>query len=308
MYDILLENSLKQPSNLINEAVTAEYYQTMIGNILKDKIRYGLFYNIAEVQPATQPAGVVFSRKNNTDGTFEIKSTPVEIKTYKSIAKITQEGLEDLLKISTYNQDDTEKYPALFEDFVKSIAGHTETSELLSQVKTAAIQADALTLTGTDAEVNGETNIFYIQKYVNELILKMNSQNFKTYDAFCILPSSGVGGILGLGATYSRISQQGTDSRSHDYLLSTINNVKYYINPNKDETSAIVGLYSSTEKGSSSLIYNPFSILTSTAVDPDSGVKTLCVFVRSGLAINPLHSAETPMLMKFEVKLNDKIF
>lgn len=302
MIDILLENSLKEHSNLIGEAVTAEYYQTMIGNILKDKIRYGLFYNIAEVQPATQPSGVVFSRKNNTDGTFEIKSTSVDIKTYKSIVKITQEGLEDLLKLSTYNQKEGEAYPALFEDFVKSVAGNTETKELLKQVKDAAIQADPLKLTGTDAESNGETNIFFIQKYVNELILKMNKENYKTYDAFCILPSKGVGGILGLGATYSKLSQQGTDARSHDYLLSTINNVKYYINPNSDETGAIVGLVSAVDKGSSSLIYNPFSILTTQAVDPNSGVKTLGIFVRSGLAVNPLHSAETPMLMKFEIQ------
>lgn len=302
MIDILLENSLKEHSNLIGEAVTAEYYQTMIGNILKDKIRYGLFYNIAEVQPATQPSGVVFSRKNNTDGTFEIKSTAVDIKTYKSIVKITQEGLEDLLKLSTYNQKEGEAYPALFEDFVKSVAGNTETKELLKQVKDAAIQADPLKLTGTEAGSNGETNIFFIQKYVNELILKMNKENYKTYDAFCILPSKGVGGILGLGATYSKLSQQGTDARSHDYLLSTINNVKYYINPNSDETGAIVGLVSAVDKGSSSLIYNPFSILTTQAVDPNSGVKTLGIFVRSGLAVNPLHSTETPMLMKFEIQ------
>lgn len=303
MYNILLENSLKEKSNLINEAVEAEYYQTMIGNVLKDKIKYGLFYNIADVQPAKQPVGVVFGRvetaNDNGEPSFEIQSQKVEIETHKSIAKISMEGFEDLLKLSTYNEENN---PTLFEEFVKSTAGHKEVTDFLTKVKAAAKQADALTITGTEAESNAEVNIFVIQKYVNELVLKMNCDNFRTYDAFCILPSSGVGGILGLGSTYSKIAQQGADNRSHDYLLTTINNVRYYINPDKTETNAIVGLHSTTEKGANSLIYCPFSILTSAAVDADSGKKTLGVFVRSGLAISPLHTDDKPMLFKFEIK------
>ena len=303
MYDTLLENSIAESSNLVNEAVTADYYQTMIGNILKDKIRYGLFYNIADVQPSKQPVGVVFGRVETTDDAgntnFEIKSQKVEIQTYKSLAKITQEGLDDLLAVSTYNEGGD---ATLFESFVKSVAGHKEVSELLTQVKAAAKSATDLTITGTEAESNAEVNIFVIHKYVNELVLKMNNNNFRTYDAFCILPSSGVGGILGMGSTYSKISQQGDDSRSHDYLLTTINNVKYYLNPNKNDTEVIVGLHSSSEKAANSLIYCPFSILTSTAIDPASGEKTLAVFVRSGIAVNPIHSDDSPMLYKFKLK------
>lgn len=303
MYDILLENSLAEKSNLINEAVEAEYYQTMIGNVLKDKIRFGLFYNIADVQPAKQPVGVIFARVEEANDTgepsFSIKSQKVDIVTHKSIAKISVEGFEDLLKLSTYNE---EKNPTLFENFVKSVAGHKEVTDFLTQIKAQAKDAGTLTLSGTEAESNAEVNIFVIQKFVSELILKANADNFRTYDAFCILPSSGVGGILGLGATYSKISQQGTDARAHDYFLTTINNVKYYINPDKTETNAIVGLHSTIDKSANSLIYCPFSILTSAVDDPDSGEKTLAVFVRSGLAINPLHDKDkTPMLFKFAI-------
>lgn len=303
MYDILYSNSINEKSNLINEAVEAEYYQTMVGNVLKDKIRFGLFYNIADVQPAKQPVGVIFARVESTDDsgneTFEIKSQKVDIVTHKSIAKISVEGFEDLLKLSTYNED---KNPTLFENFVKSVAGHKEVSTFLTQIKARAKDAGKLTLTGTEADSNAEVNLFIIHKYVNELVLKMNQDNFRTYDAFCILPSSGVGGILGLGATYSKISQQGTDARAHDYFLTTINNVKYYINPDKSETSAIVGLYSTIDKSANSLIYCPFSILTSAVDNPDNGEKTLAVFVRSGLAINPLHTDDKPMLFKFAIE------
>lgn len=301
MYDILLSNSINEKSNLINEAVDAEYYQTMIGNVLKDKIKYGLFYNIADVQPAKQPVGVVFARvetaNDSGEPTFEIKSQKLEVETHKSIAKISIEGFEDLLRLSTYNGSEN---PTLFEEFVKSTAGHKEVTDLLSKVKDAAADGGTLTL-DEEAKSNAEVNLFVIHKFVNELVLKMNQDNFRTYDAFCILPSSGVGGILGLGPTYSKISQQGTDSRAHDYLLTTINNVRYYINPNKSETSAIVGLHSNVEKGANSLIYCPFSILTSSATNPDNGEKTLVVFVRSGLAINPLHTDDKPMLFKFAI-------
>lgn len=302
MYDILLKNSLAENSNLVNEAVSAEYYQTMIGNILKDKIKYGLFYNIADVQPSKQPVGVIFGRVETANdsgvSSFEIKSQKIEIETFKSVCKITAEGFEDLLKLSTYNEGGT---PTLFEEFVKSTAGHKEVSGLLAKVKNAAVQKDKLTITGTEAESNAEVNLFVIHKYVNELVLQANTDNFRTYDAFCILPSSGVGGILGLGATYSKISQQGSDARAHDYLLTTINNVRYYINPDKTEKSAIVGLCSNTEKGANSLIYCPFSILTSAAVNPDNGEKTLAVFVRSAIAVNPIHTTDKPMLFKFEI-------
>lgn len=304
-YEKLLENSLKETSNLLNEEVTAEYYQTMIGNILKDKIRFGLFYNIADTQVLSQPVGVVFARVESVDDAgnlgFEIKSQTIEINTYKTLTNITQEALEDLLKLSTYNQSSTDEYPALFENFVKSAAGHKEVTELLKIVEAKATQANALTLTGSDASDNGETNIFYIQKYVNELIIQMNADNFRTYDAFCILPQKNIGGILGLGTTYSKLSQQNADTRAHDYYLTTINNVKYYLNPNKTATSAYVGLHSSVERGTSALIYSPFSILTTNTTNPDSGERVLGVFVRSGLAINPMHSDTTPMLMKFEI-------
>lgn len=306
VYETLLENSLKETSNLINEEVTAEYYQTMIGNILKDKIRYGLFYNIADVQTLKQPLGAVFARVESTDDagniSFEIQKTLVNIQTHKVLTNISQEGLEDLLQLSTYNNTEVDNYPALFENFVKTAAGHKEVTELLKIVKDTAVQKDALTITGTEAEDNGETNIFFIQKYVNELILQMNSNNFRTYDAFCLLPQKNVGGILGLGSTYSKMAQQTNEIRAVDYYLTTINNVKYYLNPDKTETNAIIGLHSSQERGCSALIYSPFSILTTNTTNPDNGERVLGIFVRSGLAINPLHSTENPLLMKFEIK------
>jgi hypothetical protein len=301
---VLLENSLSEKNkiNALEESVTADYYETLIGNVLADKIRYGLFYNIADVQPMKQPVGYVFAKKRDA-ATKELKivtSDKIEVETFSETAKITQEAYEDLLRVSTYNgADDT----TIFEEFVKSLAGYAEVTKFLADVKAAAKAVTDLTL-DAEASSNGETNIFVIHKYVNEQVVKMNSDNFRTYDAFCILPSKNIGGILGLGTTYSKLSTQSEDARAHDYYLTTINNVSYYLNPDATETFAIVGLYSSKEKFASALVYCPFSVLTSCADVPDTGEKSLTVKIRSALVINPLHDAasDTPLLCKFEIK------
>lgn len=318
MLNELIENSVNTFSTLVNEAVDAEYYQTMVSNIYKDSIRYGLFYNIADVQVMKSPVGLVFARVENTDGSFQIKSVTADVtKDEKSAtdshvyqADITPEALEDLLKLSNYGSGEVSTTPELFENFVKSMAGFKETQVLLKRVKAEAFDASlaetaggigkTLSLTG-DASENGETNLFYIHKFVNECILKMNQDNYRTYDAFCILPSKNVGGILGLGSTYSKISQQGADTRAHDYLLTTINNVRYYINPDKTETEAIVGLHSSIERGISSLIYCPFGLVTSHATDANNGKVYLRMNFRSDIVVNPIHSKDHPMLMKFTI-------
>lgn len=305
---ILLDNSIaeKNKANALEEAVTAEYYQTMIGNLLRDKIRYGLFYNIADVQAMQQPVGMVFAKRRVVDptdpskSTLEVISTKAEVQTFTDTASISQDAYEDMLRVSTYNgADDT----TIFEEFVKSIAGYQEVETLLKKIMNEAKVETALTL-DPDASSSAETNIFVIHKYVNELILKMNSVNFRTYDAFCILPSKNIGGILGLGTTHSKLSTQGEDERSHDYYLTTINNVKYYQNPDATSTTALVGLHSSKEKFSNSLVYCPFSVLTSATDDPDSGHKFLTVKIRSDLVINPLHdkNANNPLLIKFELQ------
>lgn len=319
MLETLVKNSVNTYSSLVNEAVDAEYYQTLVSNIYKDSIRYGLFYNIADVQALKGPTGAVFARVEAIDGSFEIKSASADVNKDEKTADTTHvyqttispEALEDLLALSNYNASETSTQPALFENFVKSMAGFKETKVLLNRVLEAAIDASltedegginkTLTLSG-DASDNGETNLFYIHKFVNECILNMNKDNYRTYDAFCILPSKNVGGILGLGSTYSKLSQQGSDTRAHDYLLTTINNVKYYVNPDKTATQAIVGLHSSVERGISSLIYCPFGLVTSHAVDSNTGHITIRMNFRSDIVVNPIHSKEHPMLMKFEVK------
>ncbi|EPY8037314.1 hypothetical protein ACXG0S_001894 [Campylobacter coli] len=301
MYKLLLENSLKETTNLISEGIDADFYQVMLGDILKDKIKSFIGHHIAEVQPMMQPSGYVFARQETQD-TFKIIKKQIDVDTNKSIIKISQEAWEDLLNLSNLNKAGDEQTPELFINWVKSSAAHKETEKIINLIKENAVDAGNLTLDDTnDAKQNAETNLFYISKKVGDLVIKMNSPNFRTYDSFCILPQTGVGGILSLSFTYSRIDDSTDENRANDYFLGKINNTRYYLNPNPNDNNAYVGLKSYKEKGVNSLIYSPYCMNLTTAYNYNSGERTVGIFTRNAYTIHPLHSPTTPMLYKFTI-------
>lgn len=301
MYNLLLENSLKETTNLITEGIDADFYQVMLGDILKDKIKSFLGHHIAEVQPMMQPSGYVFARQETQD-TFKIIKKQIDVDTNKSIVKISQEAWEDLLNLSNLNKAGESRTPDLFISWIKASAAHKETEKIIDLFKNNAVDAGNLTLNDTnDAKQNAETNLFYITKKVSDLVIKMNAPNFRTYDSFCILPQTGVGGILGLSFTYSRIDDSTDENRANDYFLGKINHTRYYLNPNPDDNNAYVGLKSHKEKGVNSLIYSPYCMNLTTAYNHNSGERTVGVFTRNSYTIHPLHSPTTPMLFKFTI-------
>lgn len=302
-FKTLLENSLKD-TNTLNEEINAEFYQVMVGHILKDKIKSFIGHHIGETQVFKQPVGVVFARKE-TDAEFKIVSKTTEVKTFKSLFKISQEAWEDLINLSK-NSGVEEDLPELFINWVKSTSGHKETLDLLNLLYTSANAESALVLDGAgggDSKNNAETNLFYISKKVGDCIIKMNTPNFRTYDSFCILPQNSIGGILALSFTYSKITDANDENRANDYFLGKINNVKYYLHPDPKVKEALVGLHSSHESGVSSLIYSPYCINLTSSTSDVNGERTIGVFSRNAYTIHPLHSKETPMLMKFEIQV-----
>lgn len=301
MYKLLLENSLKETTNLISEGIDADFYQVMLGDILKDKIKSFIGHHIAEVQPMMQPSGYVFARQETQD-TFKIIKKQIDVDTNKSIIKISQEAWEDLLNLSNLNKAGNEQTPELFINWVKSSAAHKETEKIINLIKMNAVEANGIVLDdANNSKQNAETNLFYISKKVGDLVIKMNTPNFRTYDSFCILPQTGVGGILSLSFTYSRIDDSTDENRANDYFLGKINNTRYYLNPNPDDNNAYVGLKSHKEKGVNSLIYSPYCMNLTTAYNYESGERTVGIFTRNAYTIHPLHSATTPMLYKFTI-------
>jgi len=306
----LVKNSINERLSLLTEDpdVNAEFYEQLLYKILQSKLHSFLGHLIGEIQPLSQPVGIVFARKadvKNDPQSFEIISKLVEVKTIKTIMNITAEAWEDLINLSKMTNHEDEQLPSAFVDYVQSVCGYKETIELLNYLKSEAIDfGKTLDLTQGDADVNVETNFFYINKIVNDAVLKMNFNAFYTYDAFCILPQTAVGSILSLSFANSRVDDASDINRSNYLFLGKVNNVRYYLNPDSKETQALVGLNSNIERGVSSLIYCPYNMNITTATEYNSANKALAVFSRNAYIINPLHSADNPLLFKFDVKAN----
>lgn len=288
----LLENSINSKSLNETNSADLENYDQLIGNIIKDTIRTHIGYDICDVQVLKGPQGKVFARASRLDK-FEILSKNVITEAEKTDVEISPEALDDLVALTSSSN--------LFTDFVVSSTKRKSGLKLIKFLTDNAEVVGNLTLTGESLD-NNETNLFYINKKVNDEIGKMNKQNFRTYDAFCILPYNQVGGILGLSFTYSKIADQANDhDRATGYFLGKINNVRYYINPDENATDVIVGLNSKVETGNSAVIFSPYNIIINSAISPENGHKTYHVWVRNGYTLSPLHTTANPMLVKFKI-------
>ena len=295
IFEVLLKNSLNELKKVVNlnESVEIEPYEKMLGDIIRDNIKTYIAYDIADVQPQNTPNGIMLARPTRLDK-FEIIKKSISVKTKKNSYKVTQEFIDDLNAVSGTTE--------IFQDFVISKTKNDETMDLVNFLKTNAIAVSNLTLP-QEAKENNETNLFYINKKVNDEIIKLNKTNFRTFDGFCILPQSQAGGILGMSFTYSKINQQLSSlNRANNFYLGSVNNVKYYLNPDSSADDVIVGLNSKIERGVSSLIYCPYSIMTNSALDNNTGEKIYNIWVRDLYEINPLHSTTNPLLVKFKIQ------
>lgn len=304
MLEKILENSIKNSGlklEFMNEStISAEFYEQMVGEILKDRIKSFLGHHIGDVQPLSQPAGYIFARIESGD-TFKLVRKSVVVEENKKIVTVSDEAWEDLINMTKLSDKSDTKIPSLFMNWVKSCTGNMETNKLLNFLKTNATESDPLILNDNfDNKQNAENNLFFIHKKVSDLVISMNSDHYRTYDNFCILPQKSVGGILGLSFTYSRIDDSSDENRANDYFMGKINNTRYYLNPSPNENYAIVGLHSKKEKGVSSLIYAPYALHIGSAINNVDEWRTLAIFARNAYVLNPLHD-QSPMLYKFRI-------
>ena len=293
IFDKLLENSLKNKTKL-TESIDNNTYEVMVGNILADRIKTFIAYDICDVQPMSSPAGFVFARKADKDAqSFEIIKSNVETNTYKQLWKITDEALDDLQAISGNTE--------LFTDIVKSSAAFDETKDFLKYITEQAVDAGTFTQPADSAN-NAEVALFSLVKYIGEKVIKINETFFRSYDGFCILPQKYADPILTLSFTYSRWDDSDDKNKPCDYFLGKINNIKFYIHPDPKAEDCVVGIKSKSDKGVSSIIYTPYDVIITKAANSEDGVKTFGVFLRNGFVVNPLHTKEAPLLYKFKIK------
>lgn len=257
----------------------------IVSTIIDQKWLDSLAYQICDVQPIHGPTGAVFAVKY--DGA-------------KSIVQRNNVVVEDDAVINTgftleAIQDMQAQFGKIAINFIaKAFSGVTsnaENTKLLA--KLAAVAADQGTLTLT-TPANAESNVFEISQKVAESIIAINSVNYRSYDAFVVLPANAAAAFLALGSYFSD-----TDDEA-GLFIGKKGRIKYYINPEPAATVAFVGINSKTP-GNSSLIFSPYQHTMMSATDPDTGSTNVYNVNRYAITENALSDVGNEMVHSFTV-------
>jgi len=244
---------------------------------------------ICSIAPIHGPTGKLFNikRKAGTDD-FELVKSDALIHTTPAIKTgFSQEAYQDIL--SQYGGEANKIVGKIF----RSISNEKENEYLLAKLDAVAKDAGALVL--TDAK-NAESNLFEVTQKVHELVLAMNSKNFRTYQAFAVLPAKSLASIMAL-SNYAGALQK----NERGLFISQIGQTKFYMNPNPLSDTAYVGLKDAEEGGRSSLTFSPYMSEITSATDPDTGNDSFFIHNRFALTVSPLHEVGNEMLYKFVV-------
>jgi hypothetical protein len=282
-------NYYKQQS--IDEGIVAgdiAYTDEIISSVIDQKQIDSLSYQICELFPIHGPTGAHFSTQyDKVNNKTKLVRTEITVEDDAVIdTGFTLESIQDMQ--SQFGKDST--------DFIsKAFAGLSainENDKLISKIDTWAFDdTNDLVLSNP---TNAETNVFELSQKVGECIIKMNSKNYRTFDAFVILPHKLAASVLSIGSYFN------DDINKTGLYMGKSGRIKYYVNPDATSTEVYVGLNGKIP-GSSSIIFSPYQHSLLTAVSPDSGNENIFNVNRYAITLNSLSTVGNEMLIKFTV-------
>lgn len=203
---------------------------------------------------------------------------------------ITQESLYDLVHM--YGEEYAYKYVSRM---LRGLCNVQENEKTLEFLRNNAVDDGALVLSD---KLNAETQMFEITNKVQRLCLKMNSLTQRTFSAFAIIPYTHVGSIM---TTYAYTTGNNTTD-INELLVADFALMKYYVNPDPNDTYSYVGLRSEVQPYCSSAFFGEFTNDLQLIHDPNTGNLTFYIYNRFGICQSPLSTPENPMLYKFEIQ------
>lgn len=263
-----------------------------IDNIFQQTNVPSLAREICSTAELTGPTGAIFNivRKTTVDG-VDIKLIRKEVEVFPSeILKtsITREAIQDLK--SQFSKDADLIIGTLF----RGLSNDLENEKLLSVLSTNSKDYGDLQLSDS---LNASTTAYELTQRVHEIVLKMNQNHQRTYQAFCVLPATAMGSLMGLSSYLG-----GTNSDSTGLFIAEINKTKFYLNPDSADTYAYIGL-KDVNLSKSSLVLSPYQNQILDAVNPDSGDIHYFLVNRFAITVSALHELNNEMLYKFKVLL-----
>ena len=252
-----------------------------------------LIREIAATVPMKYSTGkIVNIRKQAANDSFETVSANLTVNTATSDPIQTGLSLEAISDLK--NQYGLDGY-TIAGNLLKGIVDAAENTAFMTFLDSNSLATPVLTLSDANS---AEPSLFEITQRVQELVIKMNTPNFRTFSAFAVLPYKNAASISAL-SQYAR----GDEETKKQLVLSTIGQTQYYVNPDTTTTTAYVGLKAKDKKsmGASSVIMGTFAqeILRSTHVE--SFQAKVGILNRYATAVNPLSDTGAEMLMSFVV-------
>jgi len=272
---------------------TADFSFNQVIKTFEQHHSISLIRAIAAVVPMKMSTGTIINvRRNASTNSFETVEATLTINTATSdpiSSGISIEAIQDLK-----NQYGLDGYK-MAASMLKGITDKAESDAFITFLDTNSLATPVLTLSDANS---AEPSLFEITQRVQELVIKMNTPNYRTFDAFAILPYKNAASISAL-SHYAR----GSEEVKEALVVNKIGRTMYYVNPDVTTTTTYVGLADHSKKGmsASSVIMGTFpqELLRSTHVE--SFQQNVGILNRYATAVNPLSDSGEEMLMSFLV-------
>lgn len=276
--------------NSVNDILLSYYMEREIPSIPRDVL------NIVKMRGHTN---IFFTIKTKSDDSG-IEILKQQLKTVDDPPKRTSITLEALHDIFSVHGLDGIK---LIANFLRDHANRDENTDFVNFLRTNAVEKDPITLSDP---ANTEMVHFEVAKRVQQHIYEMNMKHQRTFEAFAVVPYIQGGAITGINYINSFVSDQ-SHKLDNTPIISTYRIAReiltdYYINPDMNDNYVYVGLRSRLNPSCSCGMFGSYQETIKSAVAYETAEQKLFLFNRYGFVLNPAHSANDPMIMKFKIK------
>jgi hypothetical protein len=270
---------------------TADFSFNKVIDAFQELPTTSILRSIAAVVPMKMSTGSVINiRRNGVTNSFEtVESTMTvnDVSATPLASGLSVEVIHDLFR--QYKESAYDYASAL----LRGIVDKAENDALITFLNTNSLNTTALVLT---APSSAEQTLFELTQRVQELVLKMNTPDFRTYEAFAILPYKYAASI---SAIQTYIGAKDKDEKR--LIVSKIGKTIFYVNPDTTATKVYVGLAVNGSIAASSIIVGDYQqeILRSTFVE--SFQENIGILNRYATVVNPLSTSGREMLMEFTI-------
>lgn len=276
-----------------------------LNDVFNSLDRPSLPREVLTVNQQNGPFGIVFAidRQENNNG-FTIKSvkTKVEDQMPIRVTSITPELISDLRQIYGENAF------KLVARLLNGIARDYENDKFIEWMNNNAIKTNDLEIATTDDCTDTWRKV--LQK-VQTLVLESNVKRRTTFNAFCILPFKVAASIMGDPNAVSVF--QSNERNAQKYLIAKSLSTEYYLNPDPNSEFGYVGIRSTHNENiddtdnMSCGAFNAYVNEIQEITDVNANYHYV-IYDRFSICSNPLHSEQTPMLYKFNIKYVERDF